>query len=417
MRQENRPGVSRPRVSSEPDGWRATWRRIAMSSTLTTVLAIVVALVIGAILIAAADPGVQQSIGYLFAQPGDFFSALEHSIGNAYRELLRGAVFNWGAGVAPVARFTITQSIAYSVPLVFAGLALSVGFRAGLFNIGAQGQILLGATFCGYIGFAVPLPAGVHIVACVLAAFAGGALWGFIPGILKAKTGANEVIVTIMLNSVAGFLLGYLLSLKAFQKPGANTPISPLLLPTAKFPHFFSTPVDLGFVLAMAAAVGVWWMMERSTLGFRIRAVGENPEAARAAGMNVAMSYVWVMVISGGLAGLAAMSQLMSTPVQTLNGQVASTFGFDAITVALLGRSKPLGTVLAGLLFGGLRAGGYIMQATTGTPIDIVLVLQAVIVLLIAAPPLVRSIFRLPDPERRKRTPKMRRDQPKEVTA
>jgi len=379
-------------------------RQIATSQALTSFLAIVVALVLGAILIAAADGSVQKTAGYLLARPGDFFSAVWQAVGGAYSALFQGAVVNistaYSAGdvIAPV-----TKTIAYSVPLIFAGLGLAVGFRAGLFNIGAQGQIILGATLCGYIGFTWHLPVGLHLIVCVLAAFAGGALWGFIPGILKAKTGANEVIVTIMLNSISVFLLGYLLTLTAFRSPNSYAPISPRMDPTAQFPHFFGTPIDLGFVLALATAVAVWWMMERSTLGFRIRAVGENPDAARTAGMNVSWTYMWVMIIAGGLAGLAATSQLLSSPSQQLNADVASTFGFDAITVALLGRSKPLGTVLAGLLFGGLRAGGYLMQSSTGTPIDIILVVQSVIVLLIAAPPLIRAIFRLPDPERRSR--------------
>jgi len=387
-----------------PSRWRTGLRQAATSSTVTSFLAVVVALVIGAIMIAATDGDVQKSASYLAARPGDFFGAVGRAVGGAYSSLFQGAVFNIatsytvGDFLAP-----LTKTIAYSVPLIFAGLALGIGFRAGLFNIGAQGQILLGATVCGYIGFSWHLPAGVHLVVCLLGAFAGGAAWGFIPGILRAKTGANEVIVTIMLNSVAVFLLGWLLTLQAFRAPGSNVPISPPMLATSDLPHFFGTAIDLGFVLALAAAVGVWWLMERSTLGFRIRAVGDNPDAARTAGMNVSMSYVWVMIIAGGLAGLAATSQLLSAPSQQLNVDIASTFGFDAITVALLGRSKPLGTVLAGLLFGGLRAGGYIMQAATGTPIDIILVVQSVIVLLIAAPPLVRSIFRLPDPDRRRR--------------
>ncbi|MCL1906902.1 MAG: ABC transporter permease [Propionibacteriaceae bacterium] len=376
--------------------WGQTWTKVASSSALTSFLAIVVALLIGAILIAAADSGVQQAGHYLFARPGDFFSALGKSIGGAYSALFEGAIFNSRQLFMP-----LTKTIAYSVPLIFAGLALGMGFRAGLFNIGAQGQIILGATLCGYLGFGVNLPGGLHLIVCLLGAFIGGALWGFIPGILKAKTGANEVIVTIMLNSVAVFLLGWLLTLKAFQIPGSSNPVSPKMNPTARFPHIIGN-IDLGFLLALLAAVAVWWMMERSTLGFRIRAVGENPDAGRTAGMNVAMSYVWVMIIGGGLAGLAATSQLLSDPSQQLNINVAATLGFDAITVALLGRSKPLGTIFAGLLFGGLRAGGYIMQAKTGTPIDIILVLQSVIVLLIAAPPLVRAIFRLPDPERQR---------------
>ena len=398
--------VATDQVATGQTDWavrlRLGLRQAAMSTWLTTILAIVVALVIGAILIAAADPRVQQAATYFGNRPGDFFAAVWDAVSSAYSALFRGAVIDPSGATGGV--FTpLTRTVAYSVPLIFAGLGLGLGFRGGLFNIGAQGQIVIGATLCGYVGFAWPLPSVLHMIVCVVAAFIGGAAWGFIPGILKAKTGANEVIVTIMLNSVAGFLLGWLLSLKSFQRPGTNVPISPTMQPTSDYPHFFGTSIDLGFLLAILAAVGVWWLMERSTLGFRIRAVGENPDAARTAGMNTSMTYVWVMVIAGGLAGLAATTQLLSEPSQRLNVDVASTFGFDAITVALLGRSKPLGTVLAGLLFGGLRAGGYLMQASTNTPIDIILVLQSVIVLLIAAPPLVRAIFRLPDPGRRKK--------------
>jgi simple sugar transport system permease protein len=366
-------------------------------------LAVVVALVLGAILIAAANSQVQATAGYLFARPGDFFAALGRTIADSYSALFQGAVVNLSASSAGDFLRPLTNTIGHAVPLIFAGLGLGIGFRAGLFNIGAQGQIIFGAIFCGYIGFAWHLPVGVHLVLCVLGAFVGGALWGFIPGILKAKTGANEVIVTIMLNSVAAFFLGWLLTREAFRKPGSSDPLSPTLDASAHYPSLFGTRANLGFVLAVAAAIGVWWLMERSTLGFAIRAVGANPAAAQTAGLSVAGATVWTMVLAGGLAGLAATSQLLSTSAQQLNSDVAGTFGFDAITVALLGRSKPLGTVAAGLLFGGLKAGGYLMQASTDTPIDVILVLQSVVVLLIAAPPLVKAIFHLPDEDRQAR--------------
>jgi len=388
-------------ITPAPRDWRGTFRRVTNTSAVTVFLAIVVALVIGAILIAGSNTQVQQTATYLFARPGDFFAALGHAVGGAYAALFQGAVINVHATTASGVFLPLTNSIAYSTPLIFAGLALAIGFRGGLFNIGGQGQITLGAILCAYIGFTWHLPAGLHVIAAIIGAFVGGAIWGLIPGLLKALAGANEVIVTIMLNSISGFLISYLMGLQAFRKPGSNNPISPIVDANAQYPDFFGTSIDVGFLLAIVAAVGVWWLMERSTLGFRIRAVGQNRFAAQTAGMNVPMTYVWVMVIGGGLCGLAATSPLLSHPPQALAVGVASTFGFDAITVALLGRSKPLGTVLAGLLFGALRAGGYIMQAATGTPIDIILVLQAVIVLLIAAPPLVKAIFRLPDPERR----------------
>jgi simple sugar transport system permease protein len=382
--------------------WRTVGRQIVQGSALTSVLAVVVALVVGAVLIAAADTNVQKTAGYLFARPSDFFHAVGAKVGAAYSALFQGAVVNFKATTAGAFFKPLTNTIGHSVALIFAGLGLGVGFRAGLFNIGAQGQIIFGAILCGYAGFTWHLPIVIHLAVCVVLAFLGGAVWGFIPGILRAKTGANEVIVTIMLNSVALYFLNWLLTHDAFQKPNSNNPVSPVVDASARYPNLFGTRANLGFVLAVLAAVGVWWLMERSTLGFSIRAVGANPDAAHTAGMSVATSTVWTMVIAGGLAGLASTAQLLATSSQQLTADVAGSFGFDAITVALLGRSKPGGTVAAGLLFGGLKAGGYTMQASTNTPIDVILVLQSVIVLLIAAPPLVRAIFRLPDEDRRR---------------
>jgi simple sugar transport system permease protein len=373
-------------------------REMGRSSWLVTLAAMVVALAFGAILVAAADPAVQATAGRMLTRPGDFLGAVWNVVSGAYTALFQGAVFNPHAkgglagSLAPFAN-TLTNS----VPLIFAGLGIALGFRAGLFNIGAQGQIILGAIACAWVSFAWHMPPVLHLVAGLAAAIAGGALWGFVPGILKAKTGANEVIVTIMLNSVAVYLVAYLLTLKAFQRPDSNNPKSPIIDPSAQFPLIFGArySTHLGFAFAIAAAIGVWWLLERSTLGLKLRAVGAGPAAARTAGIHVERVYVAVMVIAGALAGLAASAQIQGTE-KVLTAGVAASFGFDAITVALLGRSRPLGTFLAGLLFGGLRAGGYLMQASTGTPIDVVLVLQSVVVLLIAAPPLVRAVFRLP---------------------
>jgi simple sugar transport system permease protein len=380
---------------------------------LVSVLAVLAAFVLGALLIAAADPEVQRCAGYFFSRPGDTFAAAWNVVAGAYTALVHGAIINPGGATFAAMVDPLTQTLTDSVPLILAGLGLTLGFRAGLFNIGAQGQIILGALTCGYIGFAVHLPVGLHVVAAVAGAVAGGAAWGFIPGYLKARTGANEVIVTIMLNSVALYLVAYLLTLDAFQRPGSNNPKTPLMDSTALYPRIFGPQftTHLGFVLAIAAAVGVWWLLERSTLGFRVRAVGANPEAALTAGIDVNRVYIWVMVLAGALAGLAGSAQVLGTEKVVTEG-VAASFGFDAITVALLGRSKPLGTVLAGLLFGALRAGGYLMQARTGTPIDVIQVLQSVIVLLIAAPPLVRAVFRLPAPGTRPR----RGSRPADVT-
>jgi ABC-type uncharacterized transport system permease subunit len=297
----------------------------------------------------------------------------------------------------------ITLTLTVATPLIFAGLGLGMGFRAGLFNIGAQGQMIIGALLGGWIGFTWHLPVGLHLLLAVLGATIGGALWGFIPGILKAKTGAHEVITTIMLNYVALNLIRYALRQPAFLRPGESNPRSPIVDQNAQYPllfgwvHDVSIRLHLGFILALLAAWGVWWLMERSTWGFQFRSVGANPHAARTAGMSIGRSYILVLMIAGALAGLAGSAQVLGTEKALTEG-IAGSFGFDAITVALLGRSRPLGTVMAALLFGALRAAGPTLQVQAGLPNDIVLVIQSLIVLFIAAPPLVRFLFRLPQP-------------------
>jgi simple sugar transport system permease protein len=376
-------------------------KEIMSGSWLVSVLAVVLALVVGAILIAAADPNVQKAAGYLFARPADFFEAVWSVISAAYSALFQGAIFNFSAWTVTGAIEPLTDTLTASVPLIFAGLGLAIGFRAGMFNIGGQGQIILGAVLCGWVGFALHLPVVLHLIACVIGAIIGGAAWGFIPGFLKAKTGANEVITTIMLNWIAFYGVSFLLNQSFFQRPGANNPQSPLIDANAQYPLIFGPnfTTHLGFVLALGAVWFTWWLLERSTLGFKFRALGENPEAAKTAGINISSTYIWVMVIAGAMSGLAASAQVMGTE-KSITAGIAGSIGVDAITVALLGRSRPIGTLLAGLLFGALKAGGYVMQVTTGTSIDVILVLQSVIVLLIAAPPLVRAVFRTPDPEK-----------------
>jgi len=396
---QSAPPVVAPATTVQPGRGSQVLREIVSGNALLSVLAVLVALVLGGVLIGAADPHVQKAAGYLFARPGDFLQALGNAVGGAYSALFQGAVYDFGADNFARAIRPLTETLTVSVPLIFAGLGLGIGFQAGLFNIGAQGQIILGGIFGGYVGFAMHLPPGLHLLLALIGAMLGGAIWASIAGVLKARTGAHEVIVTIMLNNIAIYLIAYVLTLKAFKRPGSTNPISPFIDSSAQYPLLLGSGFRLhaGFLLALAAAVGVWWLMNRSTLGFTFRAVGANPSAARTAGMSVTSTYIWVMAIAGALAGLGGSAQVLGTE-RVLTAGVAASFGFDAITVALLGRSKPLGIVLAGVLFGALRAGGFAMQARTGTPIDVVLVVQSLIVLLIAAPPLVRSIFRLPGP-------------------
>jgi simple sugar transport system permease protein len=215
-------------------------------------------------------------------------------------------------------------------------------------------------------------------------------------GLLKARTGAHEVIVTIMLNYVAGYFLLWLLGTTAFLRLGRQDPLAPEVRESARLPHLFGPELraNFGFIIALVAAAVIWWLLNRSTWGFRYRAVGANASASRTAGISVARVTTSVMFIAGALAGLGGAVQVLGSEYAMTSG-IGGSFGFDAITVALLGRATPVGTVFAALLFGALRAGGLTMQSSTETPLDLVLVIQALVVLFIAAPALVKAIFKL----------------------
>lgn len=376
-------------------------RQLLSSSGTMTFLAIVLALLVSALLVACFNPQVQSAAGYLFARPSDFFQAFGAAFVSFFTSLLRGAIFDYEA--TSVARMVapIFNSLTEATPLILAGLSVALAFRAGLFNIGAQGQLLMGAMLGTWAGLSFDLPPVLHLVVAMLCAMIGGGLWGFIPGILKAKVGANEVIVTIMLNSVAVYLLPYLLKQKSFIGQGypgksMQVPDSALYMPLLGSQFRF----HFGFLVALGAALFVWWLLERSTLGFELRAAGANPAAARTAGISVTRVITLSMVLAGVLAGLAGTASALGTD-RFLSTGIAAGVGFDAITVALLGRSKPLGTVLSGILFGAFTAGASTMQAAADIPVDIVSVSQAIIVLLIAAPPLIRWIFHLPEPRQK----------------
>jgi len=388
---------------SRSEAARSMLRDIAESSTLVVVLAVVASLAIGGLLIIFASEEVRSASGYFFSRPGDTLSAMWNAVSSAYAAMWDGAVFNADADTVTQQIKPVMSTLTMATPLLLAGLGLGVGFRAGMFNIGAQGQIVIGAAVGGMVGFMWHLPLGIHLLVAMIGCVIGGAAWGFIPGFLKARTGAHEVITTIMLNYVALNLVAFLLSKDAFQRPESDNPQTPIIDDTAQYPSLFGSQFSLhwGFIVALLAAAGVWWLMERSTLGFQFRAVGANPSAARTAGMNVTRAYVLVMVVAGALAGLAGSAQILGTQNSLTTG-IAASIGFDAITVALLGRSRPGGIVMAAILFGGLKASGPSLQVQAGIPIDIVLVLQSLIVLFIAAPPLVRFLFRLPSPRHEK---------------
>jgi ABC-type uncharacterized transport system permease subunit len=398
----DRPSDPEPNESEELPTRRPNLGRRLLNAYLygqtwvVTLLAFVCALVFGAFLIAISDAPTRTASHYFFQHPGDTLSAAWKAISAGYTALFRGAVFNsnslYSNGGIPIFG-PISDTLVNAAPLILGGLAVGVAFRAGLFNIGVQGQLIMGAVCAGFVGFAWHLPVGIHVLVALVAGVIGGAVWGGVVGFLKAKTGTHEVITTIMLNYVAYYFLGYLLGVSGFQKPHSNQATSSTIDSSAQLPHLFDD-LHSGIILAILATIACWWLLSRSTLGFTLKAVGANAFAARTAGMKIERSYITVMVISGALAGLIGCSQVLGTR-HVVTQDVDAGFGFDAITVALLGRGTPVGTVLAGLLFGAFRAGGLVMGTDTTTPSDVVSVMEPVMVLFIAAPALVRGIFRL----------------------
>jgi simple sugar transport system permease protein len=355
---------------------------------LIPTLALVAALVCGAVVIVFTNPETLRAWASFFRNPGEALEMSGQLVYESYFALIKGALGSPNS---------ISETIVTATPLMFGGLAVALAFRAGMFNIGAEGQLLAGAMTATFVGFTfADLPAFILLPLAILAGFLGGAAWGFIPGILKARTGAHEVITTIMLNFVALFLTDYLLTTKVFLRPGREDPISKTVGENAELPLLAGSNyrVHAGILLALGAAFGIWWLLFRSTVGFEFRAVGANPNAGAYAGMSVGGVYILAMALAGGLAGLAGTSALLGVQKSVFPGFSAG-IGFDAIALALLGRSHPAGVVAAALLFGLLRQGGNLMQAASDTPIDIIVVIQALIIAFMAAPALVREIFRI----------------------
>ncbi|MBB1484563.1 ABC transporter permease [Tessaracoccus sp. MC1865] len=354
-----------------------------VTSAIITVASLILAFIVGSFVMVFTDAEVASTWGYFFSRPGDALVASWDKISATFYAMWVGSMGSWVA---------ITNTTAEAAPLICAGLGVAVAFRAGLFNIGAQGQAMLGGLTAAFIGFSIKgLPIFIHLPLAIVVGIVAGAIWGGIVGLLKAKTGAHEVIVTIMMNYIAGSLLAFLMLQPAFQTPGRADPISPVLEWTATLPRLAGTRLHLGFFLAIVAAIVCWWLLERTKFGIHLKAVGLNPNAAATSGASVANVTILTMALAGGLAGLAGVQAvtapelLTGTPTQ-MTGTIIGTLGFDAITVALLGRSRPLGVVLAGLLFGALKASRRTMVTMANTPDKLTDLIQALVVLFVAAP-------------------------------
>ena len=337
---------------------------------IVPVLSVVVALIIG---------------GFIMLATGVDVAA----IGRSYVALFVGSVGS---------PYALSETLTAAAPLTLAGLGLALGFRAGLFNIGAEGQILIGGLAAVAVGFSFAgLPGFVHLPLALLAGAVAGAAWAAIAGWLRAATGAHEVITTIMLNLTAMRLVDYLLRNPPIQREGRADPISKSVLDTAELPRLLiwldpNMRLHAGIFLVILAVAFVYWLLYRTTVGFEFRAAGLNPDAARYAGMRSGLIIVVVMALAGALAGLAGANQVLGVLGRASPG-FSGGIGFDAIALALLGRSHPVGVLLAGLLFGALQAGGRQMQVSAGVSLDLIAVMQALIIIFIAAPMLIRAVF------------------------
>lgn len=299
----------------------------------------------------------------------------------------------------------VAGSIARSVPFIGSALALAFAFRAGLFNIGAEGQMLIGGVTAAWVGtwsIMFDLPGIIAVPMIVLAGFVGGAVWGGIPGVLRAKTGAHEVISTIMLNSIALFGTRWLINSTdplVLRDRTASVPRSKVISPTARFGELEASnpPLHLGLFMLLALCVVVWFVLNRTNFGFETNTVGANPHAARYAGINVNRIIILSMVLAGGFAGLGAASEIAGTN-QFFQPGAFALLGFDGIAIALLARAHPIGIIPAALLWGALLSGAPLMQQEAGVSIDIVRIIQAMVLLFVAADAIVRYLFRIRRP-------------------
>ncbi|HMN62068.1 MAG TPA: ABC transporter permease [Anaerolinea sp.] len=394
-------------LTNPPSAQRQTGLRRVGRVLLVPALAVFTGLLFGAVFIALTSEEVWAAFGQ------NFFSGLGaawNTIIGAYGALFAGSLGDpariiqalQSGNALEIRRAVnpILESLVAATPYIFAGLAVALGFRAGLFNIGVEVQLFMGAAAATYVGYAVKgLPAYIHMPLAFLAGGLGGALWGFVPGWLKAKTGGHEVINTIMMNWIAFRLTEWLLAGPMTRPGSGGLPISPIIEKTAEIPQFFGSPIrfHLGFFIALGFAYLVYVLLFKTTWGFNLRTVGANPNAARYAGINITNNVVLAMTLSGALAGLAGANQILAINRSMALG-LSPGYGYDSIALALLGNSTPIGVVLSSLLFGVLRNGATRMELLR-IPNDIVSIIQALILAFVAAPAIIRTIYRIRVPK------------------
>jgi general nucleoside transport system permease protein len=400
----------RKTTKPNPESGKQRGRGVALlQEVLLPVLAVFTGLVVGGIIIIISNDASIAAWRNFFQSPGAALKATWDAISIAYGALFRGALGSPKDMLDAItayratgdnalllkAIYPFTESLVAATPYILAGLAVAVGFRCGLFNIGAEGQLLMGALGTAFVGYSIKgVPAYIHLPLALLGGALAGAIWAAVPGYLKARFGAHEVVNTIMMNWIAFRLSDWLLF--GPMKASSLRPVTPNVETSAELPHFFPDPLrfNWGFFLALAVAGLVYWLLFKTTRGFEIRSVGANPDASKYAGMSVERNIVLVMALSGALAGLAGAVQVLGVD-HWVGAGFSAGYGFDAIALALLGKSHPLGVVLASLLFGMLRSGATNMQSVSRIPIDIISVIQGMVIVFVAAPDIIRWIYRI----------------------
>jgi simple sugar transport system permease protein len=336
--------------------------RRTLKNVLVQLIAILMAFIVGAVVLAVTG----------------------HSPTAAYAAMFQGAFGDI---------FGIGQTLTQATPIIFTALAFLFSFKGGLFNIGAEGQFLVGAFASAVVGISFEgLPAPVHILLALLAGAVAGGIWGVIPGVLRTRFGAHEVITTMMMSYVALYLTSYMVNYP-FKAPGWVAQTVPIF-ESSRLPRILPpTQLSAALLTAVSLAAFTYFLLRKTTLGYEIRATGLNPDAAENAGIDVKRGMIIALLVSGAIAGLGGSGEILGVHRRYIDG-FSPGYGWDGLAVALVGGLHPAGVVLAAVLFGALRSGGMVMTRATGVPLDIVFLLQALVIVFVAAPMLIRSILR-----------------------
>lgn len=393
---------------TEKKGFISTFfEEISRSSLTLIILAIFTGLILGGILAAATTvkiheafsrsilEGISESLEFIWKTYSSLFLG---SFGNPSKMVT--ALFSGDSATMQSAFKPFLESLVVTTPYLFTGVAIALGFQAGVFNIGAEGQLFMGSIMAAWAGWTFKgLPPVVHVTLALGVGILAGAIWGFIPGWLKAKTGAHEVINTIMMNYIAFSLSEYLI-IGPFQDPKELFKTRFIEQSAHLYRFFADSPLrlNIGLFMALGVALIVWYILYKTTWGYEFRTVGLNPHASKYAGINSSLITILAMTLSGAIAGLAGAVEMLGINFRAVQS-LTTGYGFDAIAIALLAKNHPLVVIITAMLFGFMRQGSRVMQINTGIPIDIISILQAFIIFFIAAPAIIRTIYRLKEPK------------------